>query len=122
MAVHVSGTQQEQSVHRGISPRVGFVLLESKSLKNQLNSRSLWAKAFGFSATSPNWPGISFKIPEQCVLKYNNRGVSVQQYNVPIKLFQLQPAFILLIIGYAAGLLQFFCELCYYYWKGMARI
>jgi hypothetical protein len=71
----------------------------------------LWAKAFGFSSTNTNWPDIGYRFPDQCILKYNSRGVAVKQFNIPLKLFQLYPAFILLLIGHGVALFQFVIEL-----------
>ena len=79
--------------------------------------RSLWAKAFGFHEINENWPAIKYSIPRQCVLKYNSRGVAVQQYNVPIKIMQILPAFILLLFGIGLALLLFLCEKIYFLWK-----
>jgi hypothetical protein len=70
----------------------------------------LWAKAFGYSSTNTNWPDIGYRFPDQCILKYNSRGVAIKQFNIPLKLFQLYPAFILLLIGHGVAIILFVLE------------
>ena len=43
--------------------------------------------------------------------RYNSRGVAIKQFNIPLKRFQLYPAFILLLIGHGVALFQFVIEL-----------
>ena len=76
--------------------------------------RSLWAKAFGFHEINENWPAVKYSVPRQCVLKYNGRGVAVQQYNVPIKMMQILPAFYLLLVGFGVAFFLFLVENIYF--------
>ena len=82
-----------------------FFNFESRWYDRFFSFRTLWSTAWGLNK---KWRLDKF--PPQCTLKYNNRGVAVQKLNLPLKLKQFGPAFIILFTGYSLSLLSLCLE------------
>lgn len=62
------------------------------------------------SGLRDNWYGLHEKLPKQCQLNYNSKGVASKRSSNRIQLKQFYLPFLILFGGYLLALVQFCCE------------